>query len=121
VTKVVDWSGNEDYEKDARKYFICCPVCGQNNLTFSLIPGGKDTVSYDDCGAAWHLYLGLLGLKWAELELEAENGKGNELLGKRIKNDDIRKLSQKARKGLSQTTKGRKYKQDRHYEGNCKN
>jgi len=57
---------------------------------------GKDTLSCYECGAKWHLYIGLTGLKWAELELEGEDGKGEELLGKKLKKKEWRKMAQKA-------------------------
>jgi len=57
---------------------------------------GRDTLSCYECGAKWHLYIGLTGLKWAELELEGEDGKGEELLGKKLKKKEWRKMAQKA-------------------------
>lgn len=57
---------------------------------------GKDTLSCYECGAKWHLYIGLTGLKWAELELESEDGKGEEFLGKKRNKKDWRKMAQNA-------------------------
>jgi hypothetical protein len=57
---------------------------------------GKDTLSCYGCVAKWHLYIGLTGLKWAKLELEDEDGKGVELLGKRLNKKDWRKMAQNA-------------------------
>jgi len=57
---------------------------------------GKDTLSCYGCGAKWHLYIGLTGLKWAELELEDEDGKGVDLLGKKLNKKDWRKMAQNA-------------------------
>jgi mRNA-degrading endonuclease RelE of RelBE toxin-antitoxin system len=57
---------------------------------------GRDTLSCYGCGAKWHLYIGLTGLKWAELELEDEDGKGVELLGKKLNKKDWRKMAQNA-------------------------
>jgi hypothetical protein len=57
---------------------------------------GKDTLSCYECGAKWHLHIGLTGFKWAKLELESEDGKGEELLGKKLKNKDLRKMAQNA-------------------------
>jgi mRNA-degrading endonuclease RelE of RelBE toxin-antitoxin system len=57
---------------------------------------GRDTLSCYECGAKWHLHIGLTGLKWAELDLEDEDGKGVELLGKRLNKKDWRKMAQNA-------------------------
>lgn len=59
---------------------------------------GKDSLSCYECGAKWHLYIGLTGLKWAELELEAEDGKGAELLGQRLNKKEWRKMAQNTQK-----------------------
>ena len=40
--------------------------------------------------------MGLTGLKWAELELPSENGKGTELTGKRLRKNEWRNLCQHA-------------------------
>ena len=66
---------------------------------------GKDTLSCYGCGAKWHLHIGLTGLKWAELELEDEDGKGLELLGKRVKKKDWRKMAQNAQETTLKATK----------------
>jgi len=48
------------------------------------------------CGAKWHIYVGFTGLKWAELDLEGEDGEGVELLGKRLSKKDWHKMAQSA-------------------------
>lgn len=65
-----------------------------------MTEGGRDTLSCEGCGAKWHLYIGVTGLKWAELDLPSENGKGNELLGKRLKKEYWAKLCQDVRKTI---------------------
>jgi hypothetical protein len=92
--RVVDWTGRETYESDVRGYFPCCPICGSKKIAVNLIPDGRDTLSCEGCGARWHLYIGLSGLKWAELDVEADNGKGTELLGRKLDKNEWRKLSQ---------------------------
>jgi hypothetical protein len=57
---------------------------------------GKDTLSCYECGAKWHLHMGITGFKWAELQLESEDGKGVELLGKKVNKKDWRKMAQNA-------------------------
>lgn len=52
-----------EYESDVRKYFPNCPICGSREIEVNLIPSGRDTLSCKDCGAVWHLYIGLMGLK----------------------------------------------------------
>lgn len=98
---MVDWSGQEEYKKDARSYFLCCPICGYDQISLNFIAGGRDTLSCDSCGAKWHLYVGLSGFKWAELELCARDGKGRELFGKRFNKEECKIMAQNARKALS--------------------
>ena len=95
---MVDWDGTEAYESDVRKYFVCCPVCGNTRLEITVVPGGTDTLACKDCDCIWHLKIGLFGFKWAELDVQAKGGHGSELLGKRFKRNEIKKLAQNARK-----------------------
>lgn len=88
------------YESDIRGYFLCCPVCGDKKIEVHLIANGRDTLACESCGARWHLYVGLTGLKWAELDVEADDGKGRELLGKRFDKNELRKMAQDARKTI---------------------
>lgn len=90
----------EAYESDARGYFPCCPLCGSNQIVIKLIRGGRDTLSCESCKAHWHLYVGVGGLKWAELDLASENGEGMSLIGKRLKKEEWRKMAQNARKAI---------------------
>lgn len=88
------------YESDIRGYFPCCPVCGDKKIEVNLIANGRDTLACESCGARWHLHVGLTGLKWAELDVEADDGKGRELLGKRFDKNELRKMAQDARKTI---------------------
>ena len=89
---------HEEHIADVRRYFICCPLCGSPKITPHLINGGRDTLYCDSCGARWHLYVGLTGLKWAELELESDTGTGRELLGKRIQKEQWKNMAHEARR-----------------------
>jgi hypothetical protein len=84
---------HEYYEADVRGYFICCPLCGNEQVKVHLISGGRDTLTCENCGARWHLYIGLTGFKWAELDIEAKDGRGLQLLGKRLDKDEWRRMA----------------------------
>jgi hypothetical protein len=77
--------------------FRFCPLCGDEEMEVNIMPYGRDTVSCKGCGAKWHLYIGITGFRWAELETQPEDGTGAELLGKRIRKNDWRKMAEKAR------------------------
>ena len=64
---------HREYESDVRGFFPCCPICGNKRIEVHLISGGRDTLSCESCGAKWHIYVGLTGLKWAELDVEADD------------------------------------------------
>ncbi|MCX7914553.1 MAG: hypothetical protein N2511_08215 [Thermodesulfovibrionales bacterium] len=85
--------GFKEYEADVRGYFPNCPICGSREIKVNLIPEGRDTLSCSNCGAIWHIYIGLTGLKWAELDIEADDGRGRELLGKRMKAEEWRRMA----------------------------
>ena len=77
----IDW-----FQSRARYYFPFCPICGNGDILINVGFGGKDTISCENCGARWHLYFSFFGhqLKWAKLESKADDGRGKELLGKKI-------------------------------------
>ncbi len=86
---------------DIRNYFLCCPFCGNTQLNInldSLRHMRQDSLKCSGCGAKWHIYLGLYGFSSAKLEVESKNGKGTELLGKRLKKDYWQGLVQGIRK-----------------------
>lgn len=95
---MVDWDGHEAYKSDVRKYFICCPICGNTRLSITVVSGGTDTLTCKDCDCMWHLNIGLFGFKRAELDVQGKNGLGSELVGRRLKGKEIKKLAQEARK-----------------------
>lgn len=90
--------GFSEYESDVRRYFTSCPLCGAREIEVNFTLGGRDTLSCKNCGARWHIYVGLTGLKWAELDLEARDGSGRELLGKRMKGNEWRRMAEEKRK-----------------------
>jgi len=81
------------YESDVRGYFVCCPLCGSDNLKPHFIQGGRDTLTCENCEAKWHLHVGLTGLKWAELDLVSKDKKGLQLLGKRLDKKEWRNMA----------------------------
>jgi hypothetical protein len=59
--------------------------------------GGRDTLTCVECGARWHLCTDWrYQLKWAELEIPSRGGKGAELLGRKLKSDEWRKICSEA-------------------------
>jgi formate dehydrogenase maturation protein FdhE len=107
---MVNWiDPGGEYEKELRSYFLCCPICASDRMTARFSSGGKDMLHCDVCGAKWHVHMGLSGFKWAELELAAKDGKGQELLGKHYDKNEIKQLAQTAvivpTKSKSETTK----------------
>jgi len=87
-------------DSKVRGYFICCPLCGNNEIKANYILGGRHTLTCENCGAQWHLHIGLRGFRWAELDVESKDGKGLELLGKRLEKDEWRKMALEIRKTL---------------------
>lgn len=90
----------EQYEADVRGYFVCCPLCGSEQIKTHFIMGGRDTLSCESCGAKWHLYVGLTGFKWAELDLESGDKRGMHLLGKRLDKEEWKKMAHDARRTM---------------------
>ena len=64
---------------------------------FIEVGGDNDTLSCYGCGAKWHLNIGIAGLKWAELDLESEDSKGVELLGKKLSKNVWLRMAQNIR------------------------
>ena len=84
------------------KYFPNCPICGSGRIKVNIVMGGKDTVTCFNCGSRWHIYLGVAfgDLKWAKLELEADDGRGKELLGKEIEASEWQEMAKESRRKL---------------------
>lgn len=81
----------------------CCPICGSGEIHFYLTFGGKDRLSCLNCGARWHIYVGGIFdayLRWAELEMEVDDGRGKEILRKRLEKDELLELALEKRKAL---------------------
>jgi mRNA-degrading endonuclease RelE of RelBE toxin-antitoxin system len=81
-------------DKNKRVIFMRVFKNVENYKKFIEVDGSKDTLSCYGCGAKWHLYIGLTGLKWAELDLESEDAKGAELLGKKLDKNEWLKMAQ---------------------------
>lgn len=92
-----NWNGENALEIYLRSYFLCCPICGNTQLTVNLVSMGRDTLMCNSCKAVWHVHIGLTGLKWAELDLNSQDGRGREFFGKRFNSEEIRRLAQKTR------------------------
>jgi mRNA-degrading endonuclease RelE of RelBE toxin-antitoxin system len=88
--------GNVVYCVDKNKRVIFMRVFKkvENYKKFIEVDGSKDTLSCYGCGAKWHLYIGITGLKWAELDLESEEANGAELLGKKLDKNEWLKMAQ---------------------------
>lgn len=84
-------------ESNVHEYFPYCPLCGSKRMEANITMGGRDTISCENCRARWHIYIGFSGFKWAELDIKAKNGKGAELLGKRLNGDEWLRIAKKAR------------------------
>ena len=89
------------YEKEIRESFPVCPLCGTDNLTIKIQKSfGKDRMSCKNCGAKWHLFIGIFSSDFnaAELEVEADDGTGKELLKRRIKRSQWEKMARQAKR-----------------------
>ncbi len=60
-----NWSREDALERYLRSYFLCCPICGNTQMTVNLVSLGRDTLLCDSCKAVWHVHIGLTGFKWA--------------------------------------------------------
>jgi hypothetical protein len=89
----------QEFANDLRNYFKCCPICfASSKGTFKahLTAGEKDTLTCNICGAKWNLYImPFRGFEWAELESTAKDGRGQELLGRRLDKKVILNITQK--------------------------
>jgi len=90
------------YQAEVLKYFPNCPICGSGKIQARIVEGGKDTLSCLNCGSRWHLYFGHIWghLKWAKLELEADDGRGKELLDREIEASEWQEMAKKSRRKL---------------------
>jgi hypothetical protein len=93
-----DWMVNlQEFAVDLRNYFVCCPICfasAKGTFTAHITNGEQDTLTCKICEAKWNLYImPFRGLEWAELACEAKDGKGKELLGKRISKNQIHSMT----------------------------
>jgi hypothetical protein len=89
----------QEFALDLRNYFACCPICfssAKGTFSVHLTAGGKDTLSCNNCESKWILHIApFRGFEWAELESLAKDGRGQELIGKRLDREAILALTQK--------------------------
>jgi RNA polymerase subunit RPABC4/transcription elongation factor Spt4 len=88
-------------ETEVREYFIACPLCGSKELKVNIAQIGKDTMFCENCGARWHLFFSLSAFRWAELEVEADDGKGRELVRRRLTKDEWQRMAREVRRRLT--------------------
>jgi hypothetical protein len=96
-----DWMVNlQEFALDLRNYFKCCPICfasAKGTFNVHLTLGERDSITCNICGAKWHLYIVPFGgFQWAELDLVAKDGRGQELCGRQISKKEILSLTQNA-------------------------
>jgi len=93
----------QEFATDLRNYFKCCPICfasAKGTFSVHLTAGEKDTLTCNICGAKWDLYIvPFRGLEWAELELPAKDGRGKEVLGKRLDKKEILAITENKSNG----------------------
>jgi len=90
-------------EKAVRKYFPYCPFCGEEDLDFQY--AFRDALKCPSCLAQWHIYFKFFPeLKKAVLEVAANDGRGTELLGKKVENATWRKLARESHRHMQETT-----------------
>ena len=91
--------------KKVHEFFPCCPICGSEKIVVHPSLAGEDSLSCSGCGAKWHIHMGFAGLNWAELSVEAGDGKGKELLGVRLDRDEWQRMSLQRSETLSTSAK----------------
>lgn len=64
-------------------------------MEVNITLGGRDTLSCENCRARWHVHFGFWGFKWAQLDIKANDGRGAELLGKRLSGDEWHRMAEK--------------------------
>jgi len=83
-----------------RRFLFCCPFCASSKMWF-YAGADRDCLTCRECGARWHLYIEPLlraNFEWAELEIPSSNGKGADLIGKRLNPEEWRKMALQASK-----------------------
>jgi len=113
-------------DKNKRVIFMRVFKNVEHYKKFVEVDGSKDTLSCYGCGAKWHLYIGLRGFKWAELDLESEDAKGAELVGKKLDKNEWLKMAQSVLEKRAQNrrkTKGEIARQNEvnREKSNCQN
>jgi hypothetical protein len=90
----------QEFAIDLRNYFKCCPICfasAKGTFKVHLTAGERDTLECSICGAKWQLYIvPFAGFQWAELESPAKDGRGQELLTRRLNKKELLSITQNA-------------------------
>lgn len=90
----------QEFALDLRNYFKCCPICfasAKGTLKVHLTLGERDTITCSICEAKWHIYIvPFAGFQWAELDSTAKNGRGQELLNRRLDKKEVLSITQNA-------------------------
>jgi hypothetical protein len=96
----------KEAERNFNLYFKYCPLCcAEGSVKPRWSFGGKDYAICSECGAKWHLYVGLTGFKWAKLENVNISGKGTELLNKEYNPEYWQRLALMGRKTTTTPSK----------------
>jgi hypothetical protein len=70
--------------------FAICFASAKGTLKVHLTLGERDTLTCSICEAKWHIYIvPFAGFQWAELDATAKDGRGQELLNRRIDKKEI--------------------------------
>jgi hypothetical protein len=89
----------QEFAVDLRNYFKSCPICfAQAKGTFKvhLTLGQRDTLECTVCGSKWHVQISpFKGFEWAELDLQARDGRGKEYLGRKVDKKEILAITEK--------------------------
>jgi hypothetical protein len=97
----------QEFALDLRNYFKCCPICFASaigSFAVHLATGDNDTLTCKICGAQWHLYIVPFGgFQWARLDSATKDGRGQEMLGKRLDKKEILAITQNASRESNQT------------------
>ena len=106
----------QEFANDLRNYFKCCPICftsAKGTFQVHLTIGENDTLACNICRAKWHLHIvPFAGFQWAELNSPAKDGKGQELIGKRLDKKQILSLTQNSNLDKNSKSAVNKKKED---------
>lgn len=93
-----DIFGREKTERNVRKFFVNCPLCGSQDIEINLGFVRRDTLTCRNCRGKWHIYINYSHLQWAELEVSPNGHVEKDLVGKRIDSIELLKTALERRK-----------------------